>query len=91
MSWHTDSWPGLLALATSPTPQVQQSCVARLTKDYQAWLERSTYKKGSQFLRNATAMSPFNTVLMKEVAEALAKPMEGRTRAMVEQEVVQFA
>ena len=66
-SWHSDSWPGLLALACSEDLDDVQRCVQVLRCDFRAWSKAKELAGASTFLRNLADQSPFNTTLMGEL------------------------
>ena len=86
MSWHTDYWPGLLGLVTSPDPADKQACVDELVKDWQAFTDCAA-QKDSLFLKNLVRTSPFRTKPMAEVVDLL--PAVGSTMSVADMEDLQ--
>eukprot|EP00974_Lingulodinium_polyedra_P054026 5195458-Lingulodinium_polyedra.AAC.1 len=79
MSWHSGSWPGLLALLLSPDPEDVQFCLSELWKDWQALQTCRAQGQGSLFLKNLALMSPLNLQPMADLQDLLAADGSGMT------------
>eukprot|EP00974_Lingulodinium_polyedra_P054724 5265375-Lingulodinium_polyedra.AAC.1 len=71
MSWHTDCWPGLVALLCSDKAADKDYCTQQLALDSAALASCKEQSKGSLFLQNLCRMSPLATKPMSEWAELL--------------------
>ena len=71
MSWHSNSWPGLLALLLSTNPEDARRCVKELVADWRVFAECKRLSTGSLFLANLCKYSVFSTRLMSEVVDLL--------------------
>ena len=75
MSWHTDAWPGLLALLCSGRLEDEERCCRRLAIDWMAFKRCNDLGSQSLFLKNIALMSKFNSKPLSEVVHML--PSEG--------------
>eukprot|EP00974_Lingulodinium_polyedra_P016367 1585477-Lingulodinium_polyedra.AAC.1 len=76
MAWHSEYYPGRLALLLSTNPADVTAFLARLKEDYQVYQECVGQKQGSSFLQAAVRASPFETTFTKELAHFLC-PSDG--------------
>ena len=67
MSWHSDSWPGLLALLCSPLQADVDDCLVQLDNDNLALLTCQTKAAASLFLKNMARMSPLTNAVMSDL------------------------
>ena len=77
MAWHTEGWPGLLALLCSGRPEDDRLCCSLLATDWRAFCQCQELGRSSLFLRNLAKMSPFNTRPLSELVDKL--PAQGDT------------
>eukprot|EP00974_Lingulodinium_polyedra_P066802 6465865-Lingulodinium_polyedra.AAC.1 len=68
MSWHCDSWPGLLGLFASSVAQDQAKGLARLRRDWAAYKAARDLGGVSPFLGKLCKKSPFAGLVVREVA-----------------------
>jgi hypothetical protein len=71
MSWHTDTWPGLLALLNSPSEEDKVACIEELNRDHCILLTCHTKVVGSVFYRNLCKVSPLAAKPMSEIRDLL--------------------
>eukprot|EP00974_Lingulodinium_polyedra_P005403 508713-Lingulodinium_polyedra.AAC.1 len=72
MAWHSQSWPGLLALLCSNDPQDTARCLELLRTDWEALQACEEKARHSLVLQNAVAMSPLKARPMVELCEKLS-------------------
>eukprot|EP00974_Lingulodinium_polyedra_P099587 9645527-Lingulodinium_polyedra.AAC.1 len=77
MSWHTDSYPGLLALLCTGQAEDSARLVQELCEDYQAFLGLGALVETSTFHKNLQLMSLFHTRPLSELVDLL--PAVGTT------------
>eukprot|EP00974_Lingulodinium_polyedra_P048213 4627644-Lingulodinium_polyedra.AAC.1 len=77
MGWHSQAWPGLLALLCTGNQEDQELCIATLTADWRAFSKCSSFSGSSLFHANLAKTSQFHTRPMSEVVDLL--PAEGAT------------
>lgn len=77
LSWHTDCWPGKLALACSPKPEERHLCLTELKADHKAFLAAKDRSKGDSFLQKLVSYSPFQTAVVRELAEHVSSGVSG--------------
>ena len=74
MSWHSHSWPGLLALLLAEDSATFNLGCKRLLQDFLAWWDCKAEGAANTFLRGCASRSPFATVLVQELSQVLATP-----------------
>ena len=71
LAFHDESWPGQLVLFSSEDGAERERAWKRMRSDYEIFLKVVELGKTMPFYRKAAAMSPFKTVIVAEVAEAV--------------------
>ena len=85
MAWHSESWPGLLALLASGKDADLELCLRKLRLDSEALAEAHAYGRSNVFLRNASRMSPLTRRPVSEVANLLFSVRPGLSTEEVQQ------
>lgn len=75
MSWHSCSWPGLLAIFASSDEMEQQTGVDIFRDDLEAFREAERLAPGSEAIQKMVLKSPFQLTIMKEVAALVESGM----------------
>ena len=85
MAWHSETWPGLLALLASGEDSDLELCLRKLRVDAEALAEAHAHGRSNIFLRNASRMSPLSRRPVSEVADLLFTVRPGLTTAESQQ------
>lgn len=84
MVWHSHTYPGSFALLLSPDPEILQTFLATLQKDWAAWLKLQGQASQSPFWKSALRASPFQTTLVQEWATRLLDPNRTKEEVLAE-------
>ena len=74
MTFHFASWIGLYALAASDDEMDWHLCLKKLRRHFRAFLNARIYAHQSPFLKKVVDASPFNIVIMQDVADLATAP-----------------
>ena len=74
MTFHVASWIGLYALAASDDEMDWYLCLQKLRRHFRAFLNAKIHEHQSPFLKKVVDASPFNTVIMQDVADLATAP-----------------
>ena len=91
MTWHTEGYPGRIALLLSTNKEEQAAFLARFKADHAAFQAASELQSGDPFLKSALRGSFFHTTLGAELADLLCPKHPTASEGHQLQEAVQVA
>ena len=81
LAWHSDGWPGLLALFASSDQATREAARALLLEDYRHFEALKLLALGNSFYQRIVNLSPFKTTLVAEIAARIREASDSEQKA----------